>query len=66
AKDYQPGDKVILEATNLTTDCLMKKLDNKCFRPFIIEKKVGASAYKLQLLATWKHIHLVFNKVLLS
>ena len=64
--DYQPSNKVILEATNLTTDCLMKKLDNKHFRPFIIKKKVSASVYKLQLLATWKHIHPVFNEVLLS
>ena len=51
-KDYQPGNKVILEATNLTTDCLIKKLDNKCFRLFIIEKKVSTSVYKLQLLVT--------------
>ena len=47
AEDYQPSDKVMLEATNLTMDCLMKKLDNKHFRPFIIEKKVDASVYKL-------------------
>ena len=46
-KDYQSSNKVILEATNLTTDCLIKKLDNKCFKLFIIEKKVSAFVYKL-------------------
>ena len=46
-KDYQLSNKVILKATNLTTDCLIKKLDNKCFRLFVIKKKVSAFAYKL-------------------
>ena len=47
AEDYQSSNKIILEVTNLTTNCLIKKLNNKHFGLFTIKKKVSASAYKL-------------------
>ena len=65
--DYQPGDQVMLENTNLTPLRPMKKLSEKRYGPFKVVKKVGASAYELQVPRTWKgRIHPVFNEVLLS
>ena len=46
---YKKGDKVWLETTNVITKYPMKKLDNKCLRPFEILEKVGKSAYYLKL-----------------
>ena len=62
---YKKSDKVWLEATNVTTKCPMKKLDNKYLGLFEILEKVGKLAYCLKLLSQWK-IHDIFNKVLLS
>ena len=66
SEEYRKGDKVWLEATNITTEHLSKKLDNKRFGPFKVIEKIGASSYKLAIPKTWKSIHPVFNKVLLS
>ena len=55
-----------LEGTNIKTDRLMKKLDNKQHGPFPIIEKVGELAYKLKLPVTWKKVHPVFNKALLT
>ena len=44
----------------------MKKLEDKRYGPFTIIKKVGRSAYQLQLPKTWKTLHPVFNEVVLS
>ena len=44
----------------------MKKLGDKRFGPFKIQKKVGASSYQLDIPKSWKNIHNVFNEVLLS
>ena len=63
--EYKKGDQVWLEGTNIKTDRPMKKLDNKQQGPFPIIEKVGESSYKLELPATWKEVHLVFNEVLL-
>ena len=48
---YKKGDKVWLEATNITTKCFMKKLNNKHLESFEILKKVRKSAYYLKLLS---------------
>ena len=66
AVEYQPGDQVYLEATNLKTNRPSKKLDDKRFGPFKVEHKVGASAYKLVLPDNWPAIHPVFNESYLS
>ncbi len=65
AIEYQVGDRVWLDTTNLSLPRPKKKLADKCVGPFPIIAKVGASAYKLKLPATW-HIHPVFNEVLLT
>ncbi len=49
ARDYQVGNKVWLDATNLRLPRLKKKLDDKCIGPFTILDKAGAAAYKLKL-----------------
>jgi len=66
AWEYQIGDKVWLEGTNVTMEQPIKKLDDKCHGPFIIIGKEGKSAYRLWLPKTWKRIHPVFNKQFLS
>jgi len=41
-------------------------LDQKKLGPFKIIKKIGRSAYQIQLLVSWTRIHPVFNEVLLT
>ena len=66
AWEYKIGDKVWLEGTNITTTRPSKKLDNKRYGPFSIEKKEGQSAYRLRLPATWRRVHPVFHEALLT
>ncbi len=62
--DYQIGDKVWLDATNLHLPW-PKKLDDKRVGPFTILDKAGITAYKLKLPPHWK-IHPHFNEKLLT
>ena len=55
-----------LEGMNILMDRLTKKRGDKCYGPFKVIKKVGASAYKLAIPKTWRNIHDVFNEVLLT
>ena len=66
AREYQPGDLVWLEATNISTDRPKKKLEHKRYGPFKIVSKVGAGAYKLKLPRTLRGLHPVFNEDLLT
>ena len=66
AINYKLGNLVLLKVTNFNIDRLIKKFDNKWYRPFEVLKKVGNSVYKLKLPASISYIYLVFNKVLLS
>ncbi len=75
AHDYQVGDKVWLDATNLHLPHPKKKFDDKHVGPFmILDKhvgpftildKAGAAAYKLKLPPHWR-IHPCFNEKLLT
>ncbi len=65
AVEYQVGDKVWLDTTNLSLPQPKKKLADKCTGPFLIVGKKGASAYTLKLPSTW-HIHPTFNESLLT
>ncbi len=65
ACNYQVGDKVWLDTTNLHLPRPKKKLDDKRVGPFTILDKAGASAYKLKLPPHWK-IHPCFNEKLLT
>jgi hypothetical protein len=63
--EYDIGDKVWLEATNLRTDRPAKKLDHKRYGPFKITAKAGKSAYKLELPRQWHQLYPVFHESLL-
>ncbi len=65
SRDYQVGDKVWLDSTNLHLPRPKKKLDDKHVGPFVILEKVGAAAYKLKLPTHWK-IYPCFNEKLLT
>jgi hypothetical protein len=64
--DFQEGDRVWLDGRNLRTLRPSKKLDAKRLGPFKILKKIGSSAYRLQLPASWTRVHPVFNEILLT
>ncbi len=63
--EYQVGDKVWLDMTNLNPPRPKKKLNDKRTGPFNIVSKKGASAYTLKLPTNWR-IHPTFNKALLT
>ena len=65
ALDFKVGDKVWLEAKDITTDRPTKKLDDRRLGPYEILEKVGVSAYKLKLPETDKS-HPVYNEALLT
>ncbi len=65
SRNYQVGDKVWLDSTNLHLPRPKKKLDDKRVGPFAILEKVVAAAYKLKIPAHWK-IHPRFNEKLLT
>jgi hypothetical protein len=63
---YTTGNKVYLKSTNIKSYRPSRKLDDKCYGPFEVVKKIGKLAYKLNLPDTWPTIHPVFNKSYLS
>ncbi|KAL5526824.1 hypothetical protein ACEPAF_8550 [Sanghuangporus sanghuang] len=63
---YEVRQKVFLDGQNIKTIRPTKKMDDKWFGPFEVVEKVGASAYKLRIPKIWKHVHPIFNKVLLK
>jgi len=65
APEFKVGDKVWLEAGDITTDRPTKKMDDRRLGPYEILEKVGASAYKLKLPETDKS-HPVFNEAKLT
>lgn len=67
AREYQPGDRVWVKNSNITTTRPSKKLDAKRYGPFEVIEKVGRGAYRVKLPANWKErLHDVFNKYLLT
>ena len=66
AIEYQPGQKVYLESTNIRTPRPSKKLDDKRYGPFEVIEKIGQAAYKLKLPDSWRAIRPVFNESYLS
>ena len=65
AVDFEVGEEVWLDSTNLNTSRPMKKLAEKRLGPFKILEKVGHTSYHLNLPISWK-IHPVFHSDLLS
>ena len=59
AIEYKEGDLVWVDSSNISSNCPAKKLAFKRAGPFPVIKKVGSSAYELQM---WKNLHPVINK----
>jgi len=66
APEYKPGDKVYLDASDIQTNRPSRKLSHRHLGPFVIERKVGNSAYRLHLPLSMKRLHPVFNVVKLT
>ena len=66
APDYQPGDKVYLDASDIHMTRPSQKLSHKRLGPFSIVRKVGNGAYRLRLLFSMSRVHPVFNVVKLT
>ena len=66
APDYQPRDKVYLDASDIHTTRPSRKLSHQRLGPFPIVRKVGNSAYRLQLPPSMTHLHPIFNIVKLT
>ncbi|THG99815.1 hypothetical protein EW145_g7191 [Phellinidium pouzarii] len=64
--EFEPGAKVFLDGCHIQTDRPSAKLEDKWFGPYEVVERVGAGAYHLKLLSTWKKVHPVFNVVLLK
>ena len=62
---YNTGNQVWLEGTNLRFPLQATKLNPKWYRPFKIIKEISPVVYWLNLLPAWK-IHNVFHSSLLS
>src|SRR5580700_9305660 len=66
AIEYQPGDLVYLESTNIKTTRPSKKLGPKRFGPFKIVKKIRLAAYELELPPQWPGLRPVYNESYLT
>jgi len=64
--EFEPGNLVWLNASNISTSRPSKKLDWKRLDPFRIVKRIGLQAYKLDLPPTMRHIHDTFHISLLD
>jgi len=60
APSYKVGDKVWLDAHNITTDRPTKKLSDKWLGPYLVDKVLSRSAVRLKLPRSMR-IHPVFN-----
>jgi hypothetical protein len=64
--EFQPGDMVWLNASNISTSRPSKKLDWKRLGPPKVIKRIGLQAYQLALPPTMRHLHNVFHVSLLD
>ncbi len=65
AKEYKKGDWIYINAHNLPTLRLTKKLEGKFVGPYEVIEKVGVAAYRVKIPASWR-IYNMFNEVLLK
>jgi hypothetical protein len=63
APDYKPGEKVYLDASDIKTTRPSQKLAHRYLGPFVVERKIGPSAYRLRLPTSLSRLHPVFNVV---
>lgn len=66
APDFQPGQLVWLLHRNIKTTRPSFKLDHRRLGPYPILRKIGTSAYHLQLPSYLSRLHPVFNVSLLE
>ena len=66
APDFQPGDKVYLDASDIQTTQPSKKLSHRRLGPFPMVKKVGNGTYWLRLPTLMSRLHPIFNVVKLT
>jgi hypothetical protein len=64
--EFNVGDSVWLNASNISTSRPSKKLDWKRLGPYKVIKRIGLQAYQLALPPTMRHIHNVFHVSLLD
>jgi hypothetical protein len=62
---YKAGDKIWLDACNIISARLIKKLDAKYYGLFEIDKVLDSYSYKLKLLYKLEKIHNIFYPSLL-
>ena len=60
--DYQPGDRVYLDASDIHTTWPSRKLSHQRLGPFPVVRKVGNSAYRLRLPPSMSQLHLVLRR----
>ena len=60
---FTPGDKVYLDASDIQTTHLLKKLAHRQLGPYIVEHQVGSHAYCLWLPKSMSQLHPVFPVV---
>jgi hypothetical protein len=63
---YQPGDKVYLDASDISTTRPSRKLSHRRLGPYPIERRVSRNVYRLQLPEPMRRLHPVFNVVKLT
>ena len=63
ALEYQVGDKVYLDASNICTTHPSQVLAHHYLSPFMIVWKVGWNAYRLCLPTSMSHLHPIFNVI---
>ena len=66
APNYQPGDRVYLDASDIHTTRPSQKLSHKRLGQFTIIRKVGNDAYQLCLPPSMSRLHPVFNVIKLT
>ena len=66
ALEYQPGDRVYLDASDIHTTRPSHKLSHWRLGPFPVIRKVGNSAYCLRLPPSMSRLHPVFNIIKLT
>ena len=60
---FQPGNWVLLDASDIQMDRPSKKLDSLHLGPFKVITAVGKATYKLELPPSLRHLHPVFQVV---
>jgi hypothetical protein len=60
---FGPGDRVYLDASDITTTRPSQTLSHRFLGPYTVERAVGRNAYRLRLPYSMRKLHPVFNVV---